>query len=337
MTVEVRGVSYYLNEKLKKKWNKFKNGKMAEWDEDRFYIVDGHEGAGKSLFTIQQAAFIDPTILDDENGKVLPRICFSVEEFLDAVKHTKSTRKETKCVIFDEAFRGMSSKTALSSTNKKLVEALMEVRQNNLVVFIVSPSFYLLELYPAVLRSKALFHVVKEKGTRLRYVRIFNYQKKAKLYQAGVRKAWGYPIKTKTKVRFFNKYPGGQSNNLICSFWHYAPDSAYCQQAAKPEDKCLVTFQLMGASFASGWDKAKLLLNEGGCQKLPLKCVSSLNCQANICKSSGIVSSPSPSASAAVSPSPGSSPAVEEVDIKIKFKLTGEVVTTPIVSDIHIT
>ena len=209
MTVEVRGVSYYLNEKLKKKWNKFKNGKMAEWDEDRFYIVDGHEGAGKSLFTIQQAAFIDPTILDDENGKVLPRICFSVEEFLDAVKHTKSTRKETKCVIFDEAFRGMSSKTALSSTNKKLVEALMEVRQNNLVVFIVSPSFYLLELYPAVLRSKALFHVVKEKGTRLRYVRIFNYQKKAKLYQAGVRKAWGYPIKTKTKVRFFNKYPGG--------------------------------------------------------------------------------------------------------------------------------
>lgn len=194
---------------LLKRWDKLKDGKLADWDEDRFYITDGHEGSGKSLFTIQQAAYIDPTILDDENGKVLPRICFDVDEFLSAVRNTKSTKSHTKCVVFDEAFRGMSSKSSLSGTNKKIVEALMEVRQNNLVVFIVSPSFYLLELYPAVLRSKALFHVVKEKGTRLRYVRIFNFQKKAKLYQIGVRKAWGYPIKTRTKVRFFNKYPGG--------------------------------------------------------------------------------------------------------------------------------
>lgn len=209
MIVNVKGKSYSIEEKLKRKWDKLKGGKLAEWDEDRFYVTDGHEGAGKSLFTIQQAAYIDPTILDDEGGKVLPRICFSVEEFLEAVRKTKSTIRETKCVIFDEAFRGMSSTTALSQINKKIVEALMEVRQNNLVVFIVSPSFYLLQLYPAVLRSKALFHVVKEKTTRLRYVRVFNYEKKAKLYQIGVRKAWGYPIKTKRKIRFFNKYPGG--------------------------------------------------------------------------------------------------------------------------------
>jgi hypothetical protein len=179
----------------------------SHWYITNDYIIT--HNSGKSLFTIQQAAYIDPTILDDENGKILPRICFSVDEFLDAVRNTKSTKNKTKCVIFDEAFRGMSSKASLSGTNKKIVEALMEVRQNNLVVFIVSPSFYLLELYPAVLRSKALFHIVKEKGTRLRYVRIFNFEKKAKLYQIGVRKAWSYPIKTKTKVRFFNKYPGG--------------------------------------------------------------------------------------------------------------------------------
>lgn len=209
MTVNVRGESYHLDAKLKNRWDKLKNGKLAEWDEDRFYIVDGHEGSGKSLFTIQQAAYIDDTILDDAGGKVLPRICFDVDEFLSAVRNTKSTSSRTKCVVFDEAFRGMSSKSSLSGTNKKIVEALMEVRQNNLVVFIVSPSFYLLELYPAVLRSKALFHVVKEKGTRLRNVRIFNFEKKAKLYQLGVRKAWGYPVKTKAKVRFFNKYPGG--------------------------------------------------------------------------------------------------------------------------------
>lgn len=208
--VKVREQKYHMGDGLIKKWNSLKDGKLKKYDEDRFYVADGHEGAGKSLFIIQQAAYIDETILDDEDGKVLPRICFTVNEFLDAVKNTRSTKERTKCVIFDEAFRGMSSKAALGKINKKVVEALMEARQNNLIVFIVSPSFYLLEFYPAVLRSKALFHVVKLKGRTDRYVRIFNYKKKALLYQIGVRKGWGYPLKTKTKVRFFNIYPGGE-------------------------------------------------------------------------------------------------------------------------------
>lgn len=209
--VEVSGISYHMDDKLKENWDKIKDGGLSKVDEDRFYIVDGQEGAGKSLFTIQQAAYIDPTIIKDEDGKVLPRICFTAEDFLKAIRQTKSDSNNTKCVIFDEAFRGMSSKGAISATNKKVVQALMEMRQNNLIVFLVSPSFYLLELYPAMMRSKALFHVVKQKQSTRRYVRIFNFKKKAKLYQIGLRKGWGYPILTKRKVNFFNKYPGGDS------------------------------------------------------------------------------------------------------------------------------
>lgn len=209
VVVKVRDTEYSIERGLKTKWDKLKDGKLAVFDEDRFYIIDGQEGSGKSLFTIQQAAYIDPTILDDEDGKVLPRICFTPDEFLQAIRHTKSTDKHTKVVIFDEAFRGMSSKSANSGINKKVVQALMEMRQNNLVVFLVSPSFYLLELYPAILRSKALFHVIKEKNSRLRYVRIFGFKSKAILYQIGVRKGWGYPIHTKKRARFFEKYPDG--------------------------------------------------------------------------------------------------------------------------------
>ena len=209
--VSVGGQEYSIESKLTKVWDKIKDGKLAQYDEDRFYIVDGMEGAGKSLFTIQQAAYIDPTIIEDEDGKVLPRICFSPEEFLSAIRHTKSTKTHTRCIIFDEAFRGMSSKSALSGTNKQITQALMEARQNNLVVYIVSPSFYLLEFYPAVLRSRTLFHVVKMKNSRRRFVRIFNYNRKAKLYQAGVRKGWSYPIKTKLTTNFFEKYPGGKA------------------------------------------------------------------------------------------------------------------------------
>ena len=161
------------------------------------------------MYTIQQAAYIDPTILDDVGKKVLPRICFSPEEFLEAIRHTKSTKDHTKVVIFDEAFRGMSSKSAISGINKKVVQGLMEIRQSNLVVFLVSPSFYLLELYPAMMRSNALFHVVKDKKSRRRHVRIFGFRNKAKLYQIGLRKGWGYPLRTKNMASFFNKYPGG--------------------------------------------------------------------------------------------------------------------------------
>lgn len=198
-----------MNQKLIEKWDKIKDGKLSKYDEDRFYIVDGQEGSGKSLFTIQHAAYIDDTILDDEDGKVLPRICFTAEEFLNAIRHTKSTQDRTRVVIFDEAFRGLSSKGALSKNNKMIVQALMEARQNNLCVFIVSPSFYLIEFYAAVLRSAALFHVIKEKKSRKRYVRVFGKKDKAILYQIGVRKGWGYPRKTKLRVRFYNIYPGG--------------------------------------------------------------------------------------------------------------------------------
>ena len=207
--VEVCGATYHMDEKLKVKWDRLRDGRLAKYDEDRFYIVDGAEGSGKSLFTFQNAAYIDPTILDDVGEDKIPRICFSVQEFLTAIRSTKSTKGHTKVVVFDEAFRGMSSKSSLSKNNKLLVECLMEARQNNLVVFIVSPSFYLLEFYGAVLRSQALFHVIKEKKTRRRYVRVFSKKQKAILYQIGVRKGWGYPLKTRFRIRFFNIYPGG--------------------------------------------------------------------------------------------------------------------------------
>ena len=210
VVVKVKGSTYHMDNSLQIKWDKVKGGELAKYDEDRFYIVDGPEGSGKSVFTIQQGAYIDPTILDDKDKKVLPRICFTAEEFLDAIRHNRSTTEQTKVIIFDEAFRGLSSKSAVSKNNKMLVEALMEARQNNLLVFIVSPSFYLIEFYAAVLRCQALFHVIKERKTRRRYVRIFGRKDKAILYQIGIRKGWGYPRRTKFRVRFFNIYPGGK-------------------------------------------------------------------------------------------------------------------------------
>lgn len=231
VVVTVRGVSYYMNPKIKSTWDRIKDGYLTEKDEDRVYVVDGKERIGKSLFTIQQAAYIDPTILDDgEDGTLLPRITFSQEETLKAIRETKSSANETKCIIYDEAFRGLSSKSALSKVNKSLVSALQEMGQNNLVLFIVTPSFFLLELYPAVLRSTALFHIVKSKKSKLRSFKCFNERKKNTLYQLGVRKGWGYYVKTKLKDNFFPKYPGGDEFEA-----RYRKKKAIAMRDSEPE------------------------------------------------------------------------------------------------------
>jgi len=203
--VEVCGVSYHMNTKLKSKWDKLKDGTLAKVDEDRVYITDGREGCGKSLFTIQQAAYIDPTVIEGN----LDRICFTPEAVLKAIRETKSTKEHTKVIIFDEAFRGMSSKSALSTVNKQLVQAMMEMRQQNLVLFIVSPSFFLLEMYAAVLRSEALFHIKKDRKSKKRVFQAFNYKKKAAIYQIGIKRGWSYPKSTNHRGNFYNKYPGG--------------------------------------------------------------------------------------------------------------------------------
>jgi len=210
MIAKSYGTKYHIDQKLSNKWDLIKDGKLTKLDEDRVYVVDGRERTGKSLWTLQQAAYIDPTLIGNSlKTKKLSRITFSGEETLQAIKKTRSTKDKTKVIIFDEAFRGLSSRSVLSKTNKLIVQALMEMGQKNLVLFIVLPSIFFIDKYPAMLRSNALFHIKKEKNSRKRVFEIYNYSKKASLYLLGTQKGWKYPIHTRLKGRFFNKWPGG--------------------------------------------------------------------------------------------------------------------------------
>ena len=208
-TLNSEDSDYYVAKILRSKWDKVKDGKLAELDQDRVYIVDGRERSGKSLFTIQQAYYIDKTIIEPKEAK--KRIVFNAETFLSAIRETQSDKDETKVVIFDEAFRGLSSRSIMSRVNKSIIQALMEMGQKNLVVFIVLPSFFMLDLYPAMLRSSALFHIKRAKNSKLRSFHVYNYTKKSLLYQIGVRKGWQYKVYTQLRGRFYGKYPGGDA------------------------------------------------------------------------------------------------------------------------------
>ena len=205
--IEEKEISYHIDKKLRLKWEKLREGKLSKKDEDRCYLIDGRERSGKSVFALQQAKYIDPSF-------DLSRVCFTPDSFLEQIRNAKPGQ----VVVFDEAFRGLSSKGAQSKVNKKIIQALMEVGQRNLIIFIVLPTFFLLEMYAAVLRSNALFHIYKDKRGG-RAFRIYNYNKKSLLYNTGKKKGFSYSFpKVKHTGRFFNIYSIGLRTNLHIHF-----------------------------------------------------------------------------------------------------------------------
>jgi len=147
--------------------------RVVKEDWDMIFCVDGYEGSGKSTLAIQMAYYCDPTLNVD-------RVCFTPKEFKNAIM----SASQYQAVIFDEAFTGLSSREAMSSINKSLVQMIAEIRQKNLFVFVVMPSFFDLDKYIALHRSRALIHVYSNRFQR-GYFRFYDIDKKKDLYVTG--------------------------------------------------------------------------------------------------------------------------------------------------------
>ena len=189
-------IPYYIAPVVLTQLNKGKI-KVIEGNQDRLYVVTGREGSGKSTLAMQLAFILDPKF-------TLKNIVFTSSQFEQRIK----TLPKYSVLIFDESFNGLSSKGAISKENKRLVQLLMMCRQRNLFIFIVLPSFFLLENYVAIFRSTALFNVmISKKNFKRRHYKIYNYQKKKVLYLLG-RKLMDYSKPRIAKShRFYAKLP----------------------------------------------------------------------------------------------------------------------------------
>lgn len=173
-------------------FDKVKTVVKKDWD--MVFIVDGMEGAGKSVFAQQCAKYVDDTLTID-------RICFTPEEFIKAI----NSSSKHQAIIYDEAYGGMSSRAAMSEVNKMLMGVLAEIRQKNLFVFLILPSFFELDKYAAIHRSRGLFHVYTKDWER-GYVAFFNYERKKTLYVFG-KKFYNYnKPKSNFRARFNKGY-----------------------------------------------------------------------------------------------------------------------------------
>ncbi len=196
-------ITYFMENRMKKNLDVKVTKNLLKEDKDYVLVIDGIEGSGKSTLAFQLGRYIDSTLN-------LSRICFTPEEFKKAV----FVAKKGQCIIYDEAFTGLSSRTSLSGINKMLVSLMMQMRQKNLLVIVVLPTFFLLDKYVALFRARSLINVFERKGKR-GYYQVFNRKKKKIIFLKGKQTYSYIGAKTQHKGRFYGKFVLGDEQMEI--------------------------------------------------------------------------------------------------------------------------
>ena len=185
-------ISYHLDEKMVKLLTKIKE-LLTKKDKDYVMIVDGYEGSGKSTASQQWGKFVDHS-LD------ISRICMTSEEF----KQQIMLAKKGQCVIYDEAVTGMSSGDSITKIGRLLKSLMMQMRQKNLFVIVIIPTFFELNKYTVLSRARSFFHVYESKG-RMGYFAGYNKKDLRRLYFKG-KKSYSYLVRSQFIGRFYGKY-----------------------------------------------------------------------------------------------------------------------------------
>lgn len=165
---------FYMDETLKKNLDEIKKAVTNDWD--FVLVIDGIERAGKSVFAQQLAYYLDPTLNID-------RIVFSPEEFRKVC--LKANKYEV--IIYDEAITGGNIRQAMDKINIAINSMLGQIGQKNLFIIVVLPTFYDLDRYIALFRSRVLFHIYAKSFTDRGYLNVYKNNKN---------KIWSYFRKT---------------------------------------------------------------------------------------------------------------------------------------------
>lgn len=150
-------------------------------DRDWVAVVDGEEGVGKSVFAQQLALYLDPTFTIDD-------IVFSSDDFLKRIKDPKIPKG--KAIVLDETYAAASARGSMSEVNKSLVGVATEMRQLNLFIIMVLPTFFDMDRYFALWRCKTLFHLYFNDREDRAYI-VFPKNHKKNLYING-KKRYNY-------------------------------------------------------------------------------------------------------------------------------------------------
>lgn len=192
---EVKQGKFYMSPILRKELAKIQHLVLNK-DRDWVGVVDGDEGSGKSVLALQICKELDPTFN-------VERVVYNAEDFIAAIKKAH----KGQAILLDEGYASINARASLSEVNRALVGLATEMRQRNLFVVICIPSFFDLDKYFAIHRSRALFHVYfNANGDRGQFV-VYPKSAKKLLYLFG-KKNYSYaePHSPWPAMRFLNYY-----------------------------------------------------------------------------------------------------------------------------------
>lgn len=172
--------------------------RVLKKDRDFVMVVDGEEGVGKSVLAQQIAKYLDPDFTID-------KIVFNSDEFLKIIKDPK-TKKGT-AIVLDEAFSAANNRSSLTEVNRAMIGVATEMRQKNLFVLMLLPSFFDLDKYFALWRCRALIHVFFDHDENRHFI-LFPKDQKKTLYLNGKKTYnYSYPKSPYPVFTFPNYYP----------------------------------------------------------------------------------------------------------------------------------
>ena len=156
-----KNIEEYLIAAVKKKW-------------DGVVLVTGIEGSGKSTLTSALCSFCD-------HNFNLTKVVFTVPQFFEAIDNSPPGT----AIQWDEAVFGGLTTEALSNVQNALIKKMTLIRKKKLYIFIIIPSIFMLRLYFAVFRTRALIHCYTPDGIERGYFKFYSYDKKRQLYVMG--------------------------------------------------------------------------------------------------------------------------------------------------------
>lgn len=190
-------------------------------DRDWVIVIDGEEGVGKSVLAQQIALYLDPTFCLDD-------IVFTADQFIRKIKDIKTTKG--KVVLLDEGYNAANARASMTEANRSMIGLATEMRQRNLFIIIVLPSFFDLDKYFALWRCKTLFHVYFGENEEYRRYIVFPKNYKKYLYLNG-KKTYNY---SKPK----SPYPPLLFDNIYA-----VPEAEYRQKKANAFNTRVVSSQ----------------------------------------------------------------------------------------------
>ena len=220
LDIELNGKKFKLHERLKNKLDNIKMVQKKGWD--AAVLIDGIEGSGKSTLGLTCAYYLS-------DGKFeLKDICTGSNDAIAKLDQVK----EGGVLLIDEGSLLFSSTDSMRREQKQLIMILNVIRQKRIALIIVSPSFFRLNRYIAVDRTRFLIHVYTKEDLKRGRFTYFGQKKKNKLYELGKRN--------------FNSYakPRANWNGTFADFNPFGEEYAKVKkqslrEALNPEKKAL--------------------------------------------------------------------------------------------------